>query len=40
MVLHAPVALLSGEISRYENIVCWSGFANLFISQSDPENTK
>ena len=31
MVLHDPVALLSGEFSRCESIVCWSGLAKLFI---------
>ena len=31
MVLHAPVALLSGDFSRCESIACWSGLARLFI---------
>ena len=30
MVLHVPVALLSGDVSRCESIACCSGFAKLF----------
>ena len=38
IVLHAPVALLSGDISRCESIACWSGLASLLHPpSSDPD---